>query len=148
MTKETAMQIATPSIQTCPAPFKQRSFKTEAALSTPAILLVEAPQVSQEFHLNILRLLGCRIDLASTGRQALALSKHHYDLILLDLNLPDLCSFKVSKAIKKHHHPTPVPIIALMTDEHQLQEQTDIDGFILKPVPAEKFISILTHWVK
>ena len=115
-------------------------------LAAPAILLVEAHPASQQAHLHLLRRLNCKVDLATSGRQAIQLSKHAYDLILLDLHLPDLCSIEVSKIIKAQHQPTQVPIIALTTQAKD-PKLASIDGFITKPIAAENMITLLTRWI-
>lgn len=118
--------------------------QTRVAISAPSILLVE--DHTDSAHLHLLRLMGCKVDVATSGQQAIALSSHPYDLILLDIHLPDLCGFKVSKTIKELHHPVRVPIIALTTNT-KAAKQIGIDELVAKPVPPEQLISILTRWL-
>lgn len=119
----------------------------KVGLAAPSILLVEEHAESQQAHLHLLRLMGCKVDVATSGQQAIELSTHPYDLILLDINLPDLCGFKVSKAIKDRHHPTQVPIIALSSNTKD-KKQASIDELVAKPIPPETLIKILTRWVQ
>jgi DNA-binding NtrC family response regulator len=69
-------------------------------LAAPTVLVVDD---EESFHRNIAKYLGSyrRIN-AYTGWQALeALSKHHVDVVLLDLNLPDTTGFHVLEQIRK-----------------------------------------------
>jgi DNA-binding NtrC family response regulator len=69
-------------------------------LAAPTVLVVDD---EESFHRNIAKYLGHyrRIN-AYTGWQALeALSKHHVDVVLLDLNLPDTTGFHVLEQIRK-----------------------------------------------
>ena len=69
-------------------------------LAAPTVLVVDD---EESFHRNIAKYLGHyrRIN-AYTGWQALeALSKHHVDVVLLDLNLPDTTGFQVLEQIRK-----------------------------------------------
>jgi DNA-binding NtrC family response regulator len=69
-------------------------------LAAPTVLIVDD---EESFHRNIAKYLGHyrRIN-AYTGWQALeALSKHHIDVVLLDLNLPDTTGFHVLEQIRK-----------------------------------------------
>jgi DNA-binding NtrC family response regulator len=69
-------------------------------LAAPTVLVVDD---EESFHRNIAKYLGAyrRIN-AYTGWQALeALSKHHVDVVLLDLNLPDTTGFHVLEQIRK-----------------------------------------------
>ena len=69
-------------------------------LAAPTVLVVDD---EESFHRNIAKYLSAfrRIN-AYTGWQALeALSKHHVDVVLLDLNLPDTTGFHVLEQIRK-----------------------------------------------
>lgn len=116
-------------------------------LASPSILLVEENPESQQAHSHLLRLLSCKVDLATSGHEAIALSlQHTYDLVLLDTHLPDLCGFEVSRIIKTHRHPTHTPIIAL-TLSLQAPHSLHIDEWVPKPLTPEKLISVLTRWI-
>ncbi len=124
----------------------KRDLSVKVGLASPSILLVEHAGESQQHHLHLLRLLNCKVDLATSGKQALTLSTQAYDLILMDTHLPDLCGFEVSKRIKAKHPMMRIPIIAL-TQQHHTPKQSHVDELVAKPVSPEKLISILTRWI-
>lgn len=82
-----------------------------------AILLVEDNAIAARATKAILQSLGCRVDIASSGTEALALfSTNPYHLVYLDLGLPDLDGFEVSQKMRQWEATQAsaiTPIIAL-----------------------------------
>lgn len=86
---------------------------------------------------------GFQCHLASCGKEALTLfSKHFFDLVLLDLNLPDMNGFEVMEAIRK---VCDVPIIFLTAniEEVSIVKGLDMgaDDYITKPFKTRELIS-------
>jgi len=89
---------------------------TAAQMDEVKILLVEDNQVVQRIQSSLLNSFGCKIDIAETGEQALELyAPDKYDLIFMDIGLPDIAGDVVAKLIRKleQSSSTPTPIIAL-----------------------------------
>lgn len=115
-------------------------------LAAPAILLVEHSAQSQQNHSHLLKLLDCKVDLARSANEALSLSHHSYDLILIDTCMPDFCGFELSELIKHRQGFIRVPIIALVHPDTQIK-QGKMDEIVTKPLTKEKLIHLLSRWV-
>lgn len=78
------------------------------------ILLVEDDFVIALANKTILQDIGCHVDVASTGSQAIELSENNiYDLILMDLGLGDTTGYAVTKQIKLDSLNSATPVVAL-----------------------------------
>lgn len=86
------------------------------------ILLVEDNELVTPVHQNFLSKFGYEADIAINRREDLnmAKSKPYYDLILLDVGLPDMSGIEIARSL--HHHlrtqcPVLIAITALSSDE-------------------------------
>ena len=79
----------------------------------PRILLVEDHHIIQKSTTLLLNELNCEVTLASCGKEAIDFFKDDFDLILLDIGLPDMEGYDVSKYIRESDFPysKKVPII-------------------------------------
>ncbi len=64
-------------------------------------LLVEDNEIAATMIKKNLELLGFRVDIAKTGHEGIKLSKRGYDIILLDIGLPDINGLEVARAIRR-----------------------------------------------
>ncbi len=82
------------------------------------ILVVEDNPVSQKVARRMLDRLGLRCDMAASGAAALArISQKSYDLILMDLNLPDMSGIDLTRQIRAQEGEVMhVPIVAMTAD--------------------------------
>ena len=80
------------------------------------ILIVEGQALIANIVKKLLETLGCEVEIAFDGNTAIELVKTHcYDLIFMDIGLPDIDGFEVTKYIRLHENASqhPVPIIGL-----------------------------------
>ena len=110
----------------------------DMAERTPVeILVVEDNPTNQQVVLMVLRALGYQPDMAENGRTAVEkVSSHKYDLILLDLQMPDIDGFEVARHIRTNlnYQPVIVAITAGASDEdRQRALEAGIDDYVLKP---------------
>jgi PAS domain S-box-containing protein len=101
------------------------------------ILVVEDNPTNQQVVLMVLRALGYQPDMAENGRVAIdKVTSHKYDLILLDLQMPDIDGFEVARYVRTHlnYQPTIVALTAGATSEdRQKALEVGIDDYVLKP---------------
>jgi CheY-like chemotaxis protein/HPt (histidine-containing phosphotransfer) domain-containing protein len=84
--------------QAVPAPLRKPETK---ARFHARVLLAEDNPVNQEVIRSVLQHVGCQVDVAANGREALeALSHTSYDLILMDCHMPELDGFETTRAIR------------------------------------------------
>ena len=90
-------------------------------------------------------------DLAPTARQAIDLYKTNtYNLLLLDMMLPDATGFDISKEVRKEDSETPIiAFTSLPFDEIELQlSDAGIHEYMQKPNSAQKLNDILTTYLR
>lgn len=118
------------------------------------ILLVEDVVVAQKIAVLTLSELDCEIDIAETGRQALALAtQNHYHVIFMDLGLEDMDGFAVTENIrrmKNSNHNTPIIALTAHANEEMKIKclSAGIDDYIAKPIKAETALSILEQYAR
>ena len=77
------------------------------------ILLVEDHPLIQVIHQTMLLDLNFQSDVASNAKEALKLASYHYDIIILDIGLPDISGIGLAKILKKMPHHSNTPLLAL-----------------------------------
>jgi CheY-like chemotaxis protein len=112
------------------------------------ILVVEDNPVGQTVVKHMLERAGYQVACAGSGAAALQqVSDGVYDLILMDLHMPDLDGLETTRRIRTLPGCARTPILALTADvtDHvrQLCEQSGLDAFIPKPVQADELLSTL-----
>jgi len=124
--------------------------KSKHKQCSPKVLLIEDDVVSQLVGSTLLSTMQCHVDVASSGENALELfDPGKYDLILMDMGLPDFSGDAVAKSIRQAEKNSPyrVPIIALtahLSDEtHQQCLSSGMDGALSKPLSYEKAEKII-----
>lgn len=109
------------------------------------ILLVEDNPLNALALMRMLERKGHRATHADGGRKALALlNDERFDLVLMDLMMPDLDGFETTRRIRGLHGPqSRVPVVAVTALlASQAQEEcfrAGMDSFLTKPVSDEDF---------
>ena len=114
------------------------------------ILLAEDNAVNQLLALRVLEKHGHRVVTASTGRAVLErLEKETFDLILMDIQMPEMDGFEATAAIRKEEESTGrrLPIIAMtahaMEGDRARCLAAGMDGYIAKPIQVEDLIDAI-----
>jgi CheY-like chemotaxis protein len=116
------------------------------------VLLVEDHPVNQKVAMGILRKAGYRVDLASNGLSAIArAAQRQYDLILMDLQMPDMGGMEAAERIRAAETGARVPIVALtahaMAGAREACMAQGMDDFIGKPIDARGFLGVVRNWL-
>jgi len=119
----------------------------------PKILLVEDNSITQKIENVMLKSLGCQVDIADSGLKALDMFEANiYDLIIMDIGLPDLQGDTVASIIrKKEHFSEHVPIIGLtahLTEDMKGPYLKNMDQIYLKPLLSEQAKEIIQTYCK
>lgn len=113
------------------------------------VLLVEDVPIIQTVHVRLLEDLNCEVDLAKNGKETLILyRKNNYDLIFLDIGLPDISGTEICKFIREQK--SQIPIVALTANGFEIREQcidAGMNCFIQKPADRQTLRGVLTHWI-
>jgi len=113
-----------------------------------AILLAEDNLVNQKVARLMLKKLGYRADLASNGREVLqAISKKSYDVILMDVQMPEMDGLEATRAILDLNLEKRPKILAMTAYALEGDKErcllAGMDGYISKPVQLEELKSAL-----
>jgi CheY-like chemotaxis protein len=115
------------------------------------VLLVEDNPINALLARTLLTREGCEVDHARGGAEALAALKvGAYDLILMDMRMPDLSGVEVTKRLRTQGVTTPVVAVtanAFEEDRHACKE-AGMDDFLVKPLSPEALRGVLSYWVK
>jgi PAS domain S-box-containing protein len=101
------------------------------------ILVVEDNRTNQQVILTVLRALGFQPDVADNGRVGIEkVSSHRYDIILLDLQMPDVDGFAVARHVRENLSYQPV-IVAITAgaspQDRQRCQEAGMDDYVAKP---------------
>lgn len=116
------------------------------------VLLVEDNRVSLLMASRLLARLGCQVDSAEDGRQALALFvPGRYELVLMDCEMPGMDGFAAARAIRAREAAGPrVPIVALTayTAEEECRGclAAGMDDHLAKPFHVADLARVLAKW--
>jgi len=114
------------------------------------VLLVEDSDTNILVSKQILNYLGCTINVAKTGKKAIEMFEEDiYDLILMDINLPELDGIETTKIIREKYKKIP-PIIALTSNalpgDAERFITKGLDDYITKPFTTEILNIKLQNW--
>jgi CheY-like chemotaxis protein/HPt (histidine-containing phosphotransfer) domain-containing protein len=116
------------------------------------LLLADDNPINQKVGLNVLKRLGYRADVAANGREVLhALEQKTYDLILLDVQMPEMDGFEATRAIRERWPEARRPRIIAMTGNALLGDRekclaAGMDDYISKPVRPGELQAVLERW--
>ena len=131
----------------------QHTLKEAIAAAKPRILLVEDNLVNQKVAVLMLERLGCRVDIAGNGVEAVkAAARADYNLILMDCQMPEMDGFDATRNIRTLPPPhSRVPIVALtanaFAEDRQNALDSGMDDFVTKPFTADKLEDVFRKWV-
>lgn len=120
------------------------------------ILAVEDVKVNLMLITKVLERHGLRVDTAANGQEALEMVKQfHYDLILMDCQMPEMDGFEATQAIrkweKKHRKPHTV-IVALTADamigDREKCLSCGMDDYLNKPLKFQDVADTLDKWLE
>lgn len=114
------------------------------------ILLADDSNISQEFISELVTRKGAYITIVNDGKKAIEkVSTEHFDIILMDINMPEIDGIEASKEISKINKDVNIPIIAITADEKWEieQENTGIVDSIIKPFAYDELYLKISKWV-
>ncbi len=116
------------------------------------ILLAEDNIVNQEVATRMLMKLGCNVETAINGIEAVEMAeKGSYDLILMDCQMPEMDGYAATKEIRQRlQTEARIPIIAVsasaMQEDIECCLEAGMDDFISKPVKMKELKRIINKW--
>lgn len=112
------------------------------------ILLVEDERIAMLVHRTMLEKLGYSPDTAEDGQSALAWSANNYDVIFMDIGLPDMSGIEVTAEIRQRenslNHARIIGLTGFLIEEVEAKcLAAGMEEVIAKPVSVEKLSQIL-----
>jgi signal transduction histidine kinase/ActR/RegA family two-component response regulator len=130
----------------------EQALRSEFA--TCRVLVAEDDWVNQEVALELLReTLNFTVDVAEDGVQALELAlRQRYDIILMDMQMPELDGLGATQAIREIPGFAETPIIAMTANAFAEDRTRCLDAgmndFIAKPVNPDHLFVIMLKWLR
>jgi CheY-like chemotaxis protein len=116
------------------------------------ILLAEDNPINQKLALTILHKQGHEVVLATNGRLAVDFfAKQHFDLIIMDVQMPVMDGFEATAEIRRHEKETGlhIPIIAMtanaMAGDRERCLDAGMDGYVSKPIRVDELLAAIAE---
>jgi PAS domain S-box-containing protein len=116
------------------------------------VLVVEDNELNQQVAAELLQAVNCKVDIAADGRQALScLSRHHYDLVFMDMQMPVLDGLAATRLLRLQPGMKSLPVVAMTANARQSDHDACIaagmNDFISKPFDPSTLYAVLHRWV-
>ncbi|MCX8104900.1 MAG: ATP-binding protein [Ignavibacterium album] len=134
---------------------KQISPEVVESLSEPTrlkILLAEDNNINQMVATRMIERLGYKVDIASNGKEAVeAASNTDYDIILMDILMPEMDGIEACNVIKYQLKKENKPVIVAMTANAMAGDEENyikagMDDYLSKPVNLDDLKRVLDKW--
>lgn len=123
------------------------------AETSARILLVDDNEVNLLIGEKILKRLGHQVECACIGMEAIekVLDKNHqYDLIFMDIQMPELSGYDTTKILRNEGIQTPIVALTANTSEEDKSQasKAGMNGFLSKPFNLNEIKMIITEFTK
>ncbi|MBB6735881.1 response regulator [Cohnella zeiphila] len=144
----TGLEEESASERQAPVPKTRR--KTESG--SVRILLAEDHEINQQIACELLGGKGYEVGVASDGAAALAMvRKEHWDLVLMDLHMPEMDGFESARQIRIDFNAWRLPIVAMTANviPEDLQKclRAGMNDVVTKPIQASVLFETVERWL-
>ena len=117
-----------------------------------SVLIVEDNELNMKLFHDLLEAHGYDTLQTRTGIEALQLAREHRpDLILMDIQLPEVSGLEVTKWIKEDEDIASIPVIAVtafaMKGDEERIRQGGCEAYISKPISVAKFLETVRAYL-
>ena len=116
------------------------------------VMIVEDNELNMKLFHDLLEAHGYRTVGTRNGIEALDLArKHRPDLILMDIQLPEVSGLEVTKWLKEDPELKAIPVVAVtafaMKGDEERIRQGGCEAYLSKPISVGKFIETIRHFL-
>ncbi len=116
------------------------------------VLVVEDNELNMKLFHDLLEANGYNIVQTRSGLEAIGLARtHRPDLILMDIQLPEVSGLEVTKWIKEDDDLRTIPVIAItafaMKGDEERIRQGGCEAYLSKPISVTKFIETVKTYL-
>ena len=114
------------------------------------VLIVEDEPINREIAIDLLSDVGVSCDFAENGREAVELvSSNHFDLILMDMQMPEMDGLEATRQIRQLAGCATLPIVAMtanaFTEDRERCRVAGMTDFMTKPIDPDVLFATLLH---
>jgi len=116
------------------------------------VLIVEDNELNMKLFNDLVETRGHRIVQTRSGIEAVGLArKHRPDLILMDIQLPEVSGLEVTQWLKDDEELRTIPVVAVtafaMKGDEEKIRQGGCEAYLSKPISVGKFIETIRHFL-
>ncbi len=119
------------------------------------VLLAEDNGVNQVVARNMLKSMGCSYEIVANGQLALsAVKQGHYDLVLMDCQMPEMDGYEATRAIRQweaEHGGQRLPVVALtanaLVGDAEACRAAGMDDHLAKPYTRKQLAQTIARWL-
>ncbi len=128
------------------------SSKDDGVDMSKSILIVEDNELNMKLFNDLLEAKGYSIIQTRNGMEALSLATEHMpDLILMDIQLPEVSGLEVTKWIKEDDRISHIPVIAVtafaMKGDEERIRSGGCEAYISKPISVGSFLETIQYYI-
>jgi PAS domain S-box-containing protein len=118
------------------------------------VLLVEDVLINQRVATELLESCGIHVDVADHGREAIRLlsaEAERYDLVLMDIQMPEMDGYETVRAVREELRLTDLPVVGLTA--HALDRErgrglaSGMNDYLIKPIEPEQLLGTIKTWI-
>ena len=117
------------------------------------VLIVEDNELNMKLFNDLVETRGCHILQTRSGVEAVELARRHSpDLILMDIQLPEVSGLEVIQWLKDDDVLRSIPVIAVtafaMKGDEEKNRQGGCEAYLSKPISVAKFFETIDHFLE
>ena len=123
------------------------------AMMSKTVLIVEDNELNMKLFNDLLESRGCRIIQTRNGVEAVELArKHRPDIILMDIQLPEVSGLQVTQWLKDDEELRAIPVVAVtafaMKGDEEKIRQGGCEAYLSKPISVVKFFETVDIFLR
>ncbi len=129
----------------------ERSTDATATDAPAYVLVAEDHPVNQKLITKMLEKWGHRVNVVANGIEAVeAVDRQRYDLVLMDMQMPELDGVEATVQIRRHHPAEQLPILAMtanvLPEDRQRCAAAGMQDFLTKPIQPQVVRAAVVLW--